>query len=348
MKEYVVPKVWAKQSDIALVADVSLATVDRCLNNRPGVSIHTSKRVWDAVEKLQNHDTDTSSKQQNAITLDVILPAGTNSFLNMLADEVAILGHKFKEDSITIRCHRIEGFSPRILADCISEVSKTSNGIAVMALENPLVREAVNKACGLGLPVVTLVSNLSAQTILGYVGLNNRAAGRTAAYLINLFSSKRDAKIALFEGSLDLAYSDHQEREFGFTDALREYAPEMSIAGKWAIQDNHEEAYQRTLAVLQEIPNLDAIYCIGGGVRGICRALQDKAKDQYIICIGHDLTQHTREFLLDGTLNAVINQDPKAEASAALKLLIDYHRKNEVKATQVHIKTEIYFRENLP
>ncbi|MEH6405310.1 MAG: LacI family DNA-binding transcriptional regulator [Sneathiella sp.] len=341
-------KVWARQSDIAKEADVSLATVDRCLNKRAGVSIHTSKRVWDAVEKLQSGGAEDPSISSDSITLDVILPGGTNSFLNMLAEEVALAGENYRKDGITVRCHRIEGFSPQILADCISDVSKSSNGIAVMALENPLVREAVNNACNSGLPVVTLVSNLSAQTILGYVGLNNRAAGRTAAYLVNLFSRTHTGKVALFEGSLHLAYSDHQEREFGFIDALREYAPEMSIVGKWATQDNHEEAYQKTIVLLQGTPDLSAIYCIGGGIRGICRALKEKGRDKDIICIGHDLTHHTREFLLDGTLNAIINQDTKAEANAALKLLVDYHRKNEVKATQVHIKSEIYFRENLP
>lgn len=341
-------KVWARQSDIAREANVSLATVDRCLNKRPGVSIHTEKRIWEAIERLQSEFSGSPALAQVPLTLDIILPAGPNSFLNMLADYAADFGTGLKQEGITVRCHRIEGFAPKILADCIQRLASDSDGIAVMALENPLVREAVNTVSDRGIPVVTLVSNLATQKTIGYVGLNNRAAGRTAAYLVNLNAHPKRGGVALFEGSIELAYSDHQEREFGFTDALREYAPDLKIIGKWATQDNHEEAYDKTRRVLDDNPELVAIYSIGGGVRGIGRALQDSGREQDVICIGHDLTYYTREFLLDGTLNAIINQDPREEAEAALNLLVDYHRKGNIKNPQVHIKTDVFFRENLP
>ena len=341
-------KVWAKQSDIAREANVSLATVDRCLNNRPGVSIHAQKRIHDAIEKLQNDSGAALFNVHTPLTLDIILPGGPNSFLNLLAQSVEQLATDLKKENITIRLHRVEGFAPQILADCILKVAKDSDGMAIMALENPVVREAVSTVNDKGIPVVTVVSNLATQKTIGYVGLNNRAAGRTAAYLVNLIAKTKQGGVALFEGSLDLAYSDHQEREFGFTDALREYAPHMKVIGKWATQDNHEEAYEKTKKVLQDNPELVAIYSIGGGIRGIGRALQDSNRDKEVICIGHDLTSHTREFLLNGTLDAVINQDPAAEAKAAFQQLIDFHRKGSVDNSLIHIKTEVFFRENLP
>lgn len=343
-----VPKVWAKQSDIAREADVSLATVDRCLNNRPGVSIHAQKRIHEAIERLQNDTNLSPSISFSPLTLDIILPAGPNSFLNMLAVSALHIGDELKKENVTIRSHRIEGFSPQILNDCLLKVAEDSDGIAVMALENPLVREAVNTISDRGIPVVSIVSNLATQKTIGYVGLNNRAAGRTAAYLVNLIAKNKSGGVAMFEGSIDLAYSDHQEREFGFTDALREYAPDLKIIGKWATQDNHEAAYDKTLQVLEENPELVAIYSIGGGARGIGRALLDSRKEQDIICIGHDLTHYTREFLLNGTLDAVINQDPEEEVKAAFQLLVDYHRKGSVNSSLIHIKTEVFFRENLP
>ena len=47
-----------------------------------------------------------------------------------------------------------------------------------------------------------------------YIGLDNRAAGRTAAYLLGRFIGNRAAKVALIAGSL--SYAGHQEREAGF------------------------------------------------------------------------------------------------------------------------------------
>ena len=55
-----------------------------------------------------------------------------------------------------------------------------------MPLEHPLVREAVHTLAEEGVPVVTLVSDLSNSRRAGYVGLDNRAAGRTAALLLGL------------------------------------------------------------------------------------------------------------------------------------------------------------------
>lgn len=348
MREKTVPKVWARQSDIAKEADVSLATVDRVLNERPGVSIHTARRIWDAIDRLQGQENAPANKQHVPLIFDVILPAGTNSFLNMLADQAVKHGETLKDQNITIRCHRVEGFASQKLADRLREVGQDSNGIAVMAIENPVVREAVNMLSDKNIPVVALVSNLSAQKMLGYVGLNNRAAGRTAAYLANLFAQNKKGGIALFEGSIDLAYSDHQEREFGFANALREYAPDLKIIGKWATQDNHEEAFVETQKMLSENPDLVGIYSIGGGIRGIARALQESGKEKDIIFIGHDLTSYTREYLLNGTLNAIINQNPETEAKEAIKLLADFHRKGGISNSQIHIPTEVFFRENLP
>src|SRR3546814_14770267 len=82
-----------------------------------------------------------------------------------------------------------------------------------MALEHPKVREAVAELADQGIPSVTLVSDLSHSRRSAYVGLDNRAAGRTAALLIGRFlgPARRGAKVAMLAGSL--SYRAHEERE---------------------------------------------------------------------------------------------------------------------------------------
>ncbi|MDX1737780.1 MAG: LacI family DNA-binding transcriptional regulator, partial [Alphaproteobacteria bacterium] len=296
-------KVWAKQSDIAKEAGVSLATVDRVLNKRPGVSVRTANKIWKAVEQLQQEGSALTPALKDSLKFDVVLPAGPNTFLNILEQEMRHLDEMMAHENIEIEVHRVDGFSPEILSNQLLALGDSSDGIAVMALENPLVREAVNRLSEKNVPVVTLVSNLSTENIIGYVGLNNRGAGRTAAYILNLISQNKataetPASIALFEGSLDLAYSDHQEREFGFNDAIREYGSHINVVGKWATQDNHDEAYKQTMEVLKIHPDLNAIYCIGGGARGVGRALEDAGRGQDILFIAHEITNYTRDYLL--------------------------------------------------
>ena len=49
------------------------------------------------------------------------------------------------------------------------------------------VREAVAELAAQGVPVITLISDLSNSPRVAYIGLDNRAAGRTAATLIGRF-----------------------------------------------------------------------------------------------------------------------------------------------------------------
>ena len=89
-----------------------------------------------------------------------------------------------------------------------------------MALEHPFARDAVNTLVDDGVHVVTLISDVASQRA-GYVGMDNRAAGRTAAYLLARFIGSR--KIAMIAGSL--SYRAHEEREIGFARMIEEMPP---------------------------------------------------------------------------------------------------------------------------
>lgn len=342
-------KVWAKQSDIAREAGVSLATVDRVLNGRSGVNVQTAKKVWEAIDRLQGQNIKIQKVAHKPLKLDVVLPDGSGSFLNLLAERVAVIGEELLRDGITVRTHRVPSFAPQILAEKLREIGKTNtDGIAVMPLEDPFVREAVNNLCDQGVPVVTLVSSLSTQRTIGHVGLNNRAAGRTAAHLVALHLQGKAGTVGLFKGSHSLIYSDHQERELGFVTALHEYAPQLKVSNSWEIQNDHEAAYKHTCEIIKKDHDILAIYSVGSGLRGIGQALIDCNRQDDIVCVGHDLTDYSRELLLNGTINAVIDQDVNQEARNALRLLILQHRGSENSHPLGDIKTEIYLRDNLP
>lgn len=342
-------KVWAKQSDIVREAGVSLATVDRVLNGRSGVNVQTAKKVWAAIDRLQGHDIKTQKIAAKPLKFDVILPDGTGSFLNLLAERIEVLGETLLRDGIKVHSHRVASFDPQKLAVKLREIGEMgTDGIAVMPLEDPFVREAVNNLCDHGIPVVTLVSSLSTQRTIGHVGPNNRAAGRTAAHLVALNLQNSQGTVGLFKGSHSLMYSDHQERELGFVSALREYAPHLSVSSHWEIQNDHEEAYKHTCELIAADKDLVAIYSVGSGLRGIGQALIDCKRQDDIVCIGHDLTDYSRELLLDGTVNALIDQDVSQEASSALQLLIMQHRGGDNSHPPLDIKTDIYLRDNLP
>lgn len=72
----------------------------------------------------------------------------------------------------------------------------------------------------------------------------------------------------------------------------------------------------------------------------------DSGKSDSIIFIGHELTESTKRLLLNGTIDAVIDQNPRVEAREALATLI-----SSIKAEpfdQQPPRVQVIFRENIP
>lgn len=339
-------RIGARLADVAREAGVSLATVDRVVNGRPGVRHQTAERIWDVIRHLEAAPLPAGLGAP--LHFDVVLPAGPNTFMQNLADQAVTIGLDLAEQGITVSCHRIEGFNPAVLANTILSLGKTTDGLAIAALENPIVREAVNTVAGRGVPVVTLVCDLSHARTVGYVGLDNQAAGRTAGYLMGRFAGGRNGQVALIAGSIGLSYRDHQERELGFRAALCEQFGNLTIADRFEDQDDFHKAHEQTTIILDRFPGLLGIYNIGGGTRGIGAALIERGVAGDIIFIGHDITTHTRRFLIDGVMDAVINQDVPHEATAALQHLLVFHNRPLPSPRLGPPRIEIFVRENMP
>lgn len=342
-------KTKVRLADVAREAGVSLATVDRTINERPGVRKQTADIIWETIRRLESTAPHILvNTRQPPLHFDFVLPAGPNTFMQILDDTVLAIGNGLNGQGISARCHRIESFNPYALADRVLELAKTSDGLAIAALDNPVVREAVNGLSDRGIPVVTLVCDLSNARQIAYVGLDNRAAGRTAGYLMGRFAAGRTGRIALIAGSIGLSYRDHQEREMGFHDALYEQFNNLEIADRFEDQDDFEKAYEQTNIILDRFPDLVGIYNIGGGTRGIGTALKERGRAGDITFIGHELTKFTRQFLIDGVMDATINQDAAHEAMAAYQHLLDFHGRPLPSPLLGQPRVEIFVRENMP
>jgi LacI family transcriptional regulator len=332
-----------KLVDIAEAAGVSLATVDRVINGRKGVRPQTVQQVIDAAQQL-NYPLLASDGAGAEPVLDFILPGGTNTFLGQLARELeATAGGKLLPGH-AVRCRRIEGLDPKAYADALLAAAEDSDGIGFIALDHPLVREAADAVMAGGVPVVTLVSDITHTKRHGYVGVDNRAAGWSAGYLIGRFLGGRNGSVGLIAGSL--SYRGHEEREMGFRHVMREEFPHLSVIGP---REGHDEIERNRLVareIIDATPDLVGLYNIGGGTRGVGQALQETGRAGGVVFVGHELTPYTRAFLLDGTMDAVIHQDARAEAQGAVRALLAAHRGAEIAVDPVRI--EIFIRGNLP
>ena len=327
-------------TDIAKDSGVSTATVDRVLNNRAGVSSRTRSIVMETAARLGYFGQTEPATER--IRLDFVLPEGTNTFIAGLKAQLD--RQCATQDGIDYQIHAVEGFNPLSLAQKLAALRPVTQGIGLIALDHPAVREELRALAEAGVKVVTLASDILHVARTGYVGIDNRAAGRLGGYLLGRLLPTTPSKIALFAGSL--SYRGHEEREMGFRHIISEEFRHLEIVQMREIRDDRQRAYDETLVLLENYPDLAGIYNIGGGSSGIGKALDDRGRGRSTVFIGHELTENSKPLLLSGTMDAVIDQNPRVEAREAIGLLASAIRG---KAFEEHPpRLQVIFRENIP
>ncbi len=330
-------------ADVARAAGVSAATVDRALNGRAGVHDRTRSRVMHAAERIGYVEAPPARAAAIEVRLAFVVPGGSNTFLARLSRALLAAAQALPRVHATL--YRLDTYRPEALAAGLAGIARDADGIGVIALDHPSVREALRELAGHGKRILTLVSDISDVPRVAYVGIDNRAAGRLAGHLLGRFLGGRQGSVALFAGSL--SYRGHEEREMGFRRISAEDFPALRLLPAEEIADDSGQAYEAARRLLARHADLVGIYCIGGGMRGIARALQESGGAGRIVFIGHELTEHTRRLLIQGTLDAVIDQDPVAEAGEAVALLAGAVR-GEAQPRASLLRIQAIFRENIP
>jgi LacI family transcriptional regulator len=334
--------------DVAEFAKVSLATVDRVFNHRPGVSARTVDRVEQALVKLGYRPDAAAVRLARGIQYNFcfVLPTGGNTFMSQLADQVGRSIAWLQEQNAFSDLLRVDVFDPHLLAQSLRNLQGRYHAVAAVALDHPVVRDAINALVDSGIHVVTLVSDVPGSRRHRFIGIDNSAAGRTAATLMGRFASPRSGKIGLIAGSLTLR--DHAERLFGFQQVIGSDFLDFTVLPPLQGQDSARQCKALTETLLRDHPDLVGIYNIGAGNRGIAEALVESGKADKVVFIGHELTEFSRRFLMQGIMDAVINQDSGHEARAAARVLLAYSSGQPVIDDQERIRIDIFLRDNLP
>ncbi|HUN92133.1 MAG TPA: LacI family DNA-binding transcriptional regulator [Burkholderiaceae bacterium] len=350
----------ARQIDVARHAGVSLATVDRVLHRRPGVHARTLARVEAAIRALDYRPDPAASRLATGRTerLGMLLPAGNNPFIAMLADQVRAAAPWLADQRALASVTSVDVFAPQQLAEALLECGRSHDAVIVMGNDHPVVREAIDEIVDQGTVVVTLVSDVPASRRQRFVGIDNVAAGRTAATLLGRFlcprsrpAPPRDADaprlpVAIVAGSLSLR--DHAERCFGFGQVIGTEYPTLQLLPPIEAFDDSERSEALTEALLERTPGIVGVYSAGAGNRGIAAALRQRERAGRIVYIAHELTPFARRFLLDGVIDAVISQDAGHEIRSACRIALALLRDEAVLTDQERIRIDVFLKDNLP
>jgi len=319
------------------------------LNQRPGVRDETIARVEAAISTL-GYIRDVSAAnlaKRQAYRFAFVIPEGSNSFMRGLEAEVETARQYSAADRIEVSVHKVPPFDGPALAAVLDGLDTTRySGVALVATEDVAVRDALARLRRSNVPVVTLVSDVPDFQCDAYVGIDNVAAGRTAARLMGNFLGGRRGKIALVAGSM--LVRDHVERRMGFEQVIGTDYPQLHCLPVIEGKDDGRLVEQYLSACLAAHEDVVGVYNMGAGNRGLIEVMSANVARKERVVVAHELTEHTRRALKAGIMDAIIHQDAGHEVRSALRILKAHIDKTTVLAAQETIRIEIYLNENLP
>ncbi len=293
--------------DVAREAGVSTATVDRVLNAREKVREDTARRVYEAARLVGYHATPLIGQrvQQDLprLRLGVVLHKQKQAFYQTFKAELERAAAQATGLRASVLIEFAPSQSPADFAALMDGMADRVDAVAATAVTHPEVTEAVMRLNSKGIPCFALLNDFAQGVRQNYLGMNNMKIGRIAAHMIAI-SSHQAGKIAVFVGGY--RWHGHELRETGFRSYFREYAPQFTVLDTLVNLETRQLTYEATLDLLNRHPDLQGIYCAGGGMEGAIAALREVRQPGEVTLIVNELTPESRAALISRYVGMVI------------------------------------------
>jgi LacI family transcriptional regulator len=332
--------------DIAEQSGLSEATVDRVLNSRPGASARAVRAVEQAVLDLDRQQSQLRIAAKTFV-VDVVMQA-PGRFSSAVRAAVEAELPAARPAVVRARFDLRESADPASAVaslDAVGRRGRLSHGVLLKAPDDPVVAAAVRRVVARGIPVVTLVTDVHDSGRAAYVGLDNVAAGETAAYLVSrwLGRSRGTVLVTMSRSS----FFGERERVDAFVARLAATAPRLRAA---VVADT--DGLDETLAAaardaLRSDTDISAVYSVGGGNRAIASEFAQAGRECRVF-VAHDLDADNLDLLRTGVVSAVLHHDLRADMRRALRQVMRANHVLPGAPTSVPANVEVVTPFNVP
>ncbi|RUU12762.1 LacI family DNA-binding transcriptional regulator, partial [Mesorhizobium sp. USDA-HM6] len=254
-------------ADLARAAKVSVATVDRVLNARSPVRKETARRVCEAARAIGYNAAGVMHQRPRRnlpeYRLGFILREPAEHFFQDFAREIEAAVAAAQSFRGIPLIEFAPSHAPGDLVALLENMGARCHAIAMVAPDHPNITAAVAELKSNGIPVFSVFSDFAAGVCEGYLGLNNRKVGRTAAWMFSKVA-KRPGKVAVL--AVSHRFQGPELREIGFRSYLREKAPTFEVLDTRVNLATRQTTYEATLDLMQREPELVGFYVAGGGM----------------------------------------------------------------------------------
>ncbi|MCF3640189.1 LacI family DNA-binding transcriptional regulator [Rhizobium sp. TRM95111] len=303
--------------NIAQLAGVGTATVERVLNGRGGVRPELVEKVLSAARQL-DYPRRLPERHSGILRLDVILVRPETTFFARLSEAFGRIAATLDP---AIKLHRtfMDERDPAAIAARIASLEPRRAGLIVAVPDHDGVRAALRTVAAAKVPLVQIVTR-SEGVEADYVGIDNYAAGRTAGLFLCRMQPRSGRVAALCHSGI---YQVHRDRIRGLSDYFAEHRPAgLELAAVLLGGDDALRSTELLRQALESWPDLVGLYNAGGANAALSSVLRKHPRGQNIFFVGHELTERSAAALRDGVMSVVLDQAPEAQARRAVDMLL--------------------------
>ncbi|MEO8408148.1 MAG: LacI family DNA-binding transcriptional regulator [Oxalobacteraceae bacterium] len=313
----------ATLNEIVEASGLSRATVDRVINNRPGVHPRTRDLVARVVAELEK--TAANANVPNAAAplaskYFQLCIQGSEAFADALEVALANSVEAFRARGCKLGLMRFAANEDEKLSDHLATSGEKCDGVAIAGRNAETVGNRLRALKQRQIPIVSFTTDVDADARHRYVGIDNRAAGQTAAFLLGSHLKHLPAaNVALVVNSASCR--SHEDREIGCRALLRQRYPQINLFEIVKGEDDVESTYQSLRDTLSNGPDISALYDLSGDNRSLAKAIQDCGRSN-LLYIAHELNPVSSTLLKENVIDYLIAQHLPTLLSAVVDALL--------------------------
>ncbi|WP_158857562.1 LacI family DNA-binding transcriptional regulator [Lunatibacter salilacus] len=336
--------------EIARRANVSIATVDRVIHNRPGVSVKTKLKIEAIIKELNYQPNVLASRLASGkvFKLGVLIPKSSvySDFWDAPLRGIQRAEAEIKQYGISVEIFFFDLPEKSTFTKAV-QLLKSSDFDGIL-MSPSFLDESVDflRHCQhQNIPVVFIDSNIEDQKTLSYIGPPLFQSGFLGAKLCQLCISY-SSKVLLVNISKQSKSYNYLQIEKGF----KQYFENMSSLQK-CIKLDINEIDQPSIEVqlkktFLQHPEIGAIFVMNSRVFAVAAYLE-RQNLPHIQLIGYDFISENQRYLKTGTINFLICHKPEEQGYKGIMSLYHHLALNLPVDMEYYMPIDIVTQENM-
>jgi LacI family transcriptional regulator len=335
--------------EIARRANVSIATVDRVLNNRTGVSVKTKEKILEIIKELDYKPNIMARRLASRKTLKfcVLIPSVSTEtdYWKAPLNGAKQAANEIKDYGITVDFYLFDQNNKSSFLEETKEILKKSyHGIVLAPMFEQESLVFIKECEKKHIPYVFINSDIKNQNSLCYIGPDLYQSGHLVAHLVKYFVNSGE-KILIVNISKEIDTHHHLLRkEEGFRAYFNEHYHDVELK-KIDIRQTDYLSIKNRLNETLEKYQADVIFVTNSRVSSVARYFEEIGLVNKKL-IGYDFLDANVAYLKNGNIDFLICQKPQEQGYKGIMILYNYLVHESIIEKQQYMPIDIITKEN--